>query len=553
MTPPNYFRWIKTGDSGGGSSNEWPESLNDGWVSHYNFDTSQYVNTGTGVITDAHGSVNGTTAAGSSISYSTISGTLHAAAFGDEDRLEFGANHEFSGSCTFSFWINNTAEATGNHAPVLGIMANGSSYRGYRVVEFGNTSRTIMKMQTNDGSWRSDGNLFKVPLDQWCHIIIVSDGDESTENQQIKGYVNGVLAGTDNLADDTQMANGYSGNTLPFFIGNRDGDNDYWNGQIADVRIWNRALSSDEVSSLWNYEDAEHEWANGDKINFFWGHSQSQDGLATYTVTDELGNTIFTKSPIHRNDYDNNFGVDGQFVYLGNQLPLTANKTYTITTDRSERQSSWVKLYLSQSSFNEAKQVTSIDGTFTTAMASPATAADDIVQIRVDSSGNWTVVQDVDHDDVYSDLDVADSGTGSKLVGADSTGINFYYPHSSTQDSYTTYTVTDELGNTIFTRAKVKRHATYSTAYTPFGTNAVSAYFGEQLPLTPNKTYTVTADTGDRGWMRIYLKEESKSDAITVDTFDDSYTQAMTSAPTGAGTVLTITVDSNGDWTTSED
>ena len=89
---PNYFRWVKNPSS----SNQWPTALNSGWVSHYNFDTSQYVNTGTGVITDAQGSINGTTAGGSSIVYSTVSGTLHAATFGDEDRLEFGANHEYS-------------------------------------------------------------------------------------------------------------------------------------------------------------------------------------------------------------------------------------------------------------------------------------------------------------------------------------------------------------------------------------------------------------------------------------------------------------------------
>ena len=85
-----------------------------------------------------------------------------------------------------------------------------------------------------------------ISADQWYHLAAVM---ESLEN---KLYLNGVLIGSGN--NSTADWSSYGGE---FFIGTRGfngiGSPTYFNGDIDDVRIYDRALSGEEIAALYEY------------------------------------------------------------------------------------------------------------------------------------------------------------------------------------------------------------------------------------------------------------------------------------------------------------
>ena len=95
---------------------------------------------------------------------------------------------------------------------------------------FGSTTRIINETLSSLGL---DNN-------NWNHIVVVNEYD----NSAIKIYVNGALQYT---KTSTQIA--YQSNTNPLQIG---GNFNYWNGQIDEVGIWNTALTSTQVQSIYD-------------------------------------------------------------------------------------------------------------------------------------------------------------------------------------------------------------------------------------------------------------------------------------------------------------
>lgn len=83
-------------------------------------------------------------------------------------------------------------------------------------------------------------------VDTWTHVIGTYDGSD------IRIYKNGVL-------QDTTAQNSYSPGTLAVSIGDDisgSSIDDRWQGNIDEVKIWNRALSDTEVQDIYNNENA---------------------------------------------------------------------------------------------------------------------------------------------------------------------------------------------------------------------------------------------------------------------------------------------------------
>lgn len=76
----------------------------------------------------------------------------------------------------------------------------------------------------------------QMQLGVWTHFTATYDGH--TANL----YRNGVLA-----RSDTTPRGNITPKSFPVVIGDRDGGNDWWPGDIDEVRIWNRALSRQEI------------------------------------------------------------------------------------------------------------------------------------------------------------------------------------------------------------------------------------------------------------------------------------------------------------------
>ncbi|MBQ7280966.1 MAG: gliding motility-associated C-terminal domain-containing protein [Bacteroidales bacterium] len=100
----------------------------------------------------------------------------------------------------------------------------------------------------------ADYNCYKIG--EWIHCVIVISGT----SQRI--YFNGTLYDQGNMTDTlTSTADFGVANELPLYFGRLDGGAATYfpySGKLDDIAIYNRAISSDEVDSLFNnYRDAQ--------------------------------------------------------------------------------------------------------------------------------------------------------------------------------------------------------------------------------------------------------------------------------------------------------
>ncbi|MCP4607895.1 MAG: hypothetical protein GY845_04175 [Planctomycetes bacterium] len=108
----------------------------------------------------------------------------------------------------------------------------------------------------------------------WYHVVGVFDGTN------IKCYLNGI-------EKDTNQISGITGGNATLFIG-QDGWSNVFNGKIDEVRIWNRALSPNEIRASYNST------ANSLGRQFT-GLSDGTYQYYAYT-TDTIGNSVQTET-----------------------------------------------------------------------------------------------------------------------------------------------------------------------------------------------------------------------------------------------------------------
>jgi hypothetical protein len=79
--------------------------------------------------------------------------------------------------------------------------------------------------------------------DEWTHIAVVSD---TSADEQYQIYVDGTQEASSNMGDpaDSDMGNTIGGHALD--------PKNYFDGQMDDARLYGRALSDSEISSLAN-------------------------------------------------------------------------------------------------------------------------------------------------------------------------------------------------------------------------------------------------------------------------------------------------------------
>ena len=103
----------------------------------------------------------------------------------------------------------------------------------------------------SDGVSRYDDTSlpFNLPSSIW-HQIGLSINFGSSAVLFVDGVSQGVLQISDTV--------GSIGNTNPLLIGSNDINSEFFDGSIDDIRIYNRALSSEEVNALYRLESPNH-------------------------------------------------------------------------------------------------------------------------------------------------------------------------------------------------------------------------------------------------------------------------------------------------------
>jgi len=137
-----------------------------------------------------------------------------------------------NGTATVSAWFKLGSQLLSSRAITynLRLLGDGSTYM-YIYPSAGGTGYVVVPVS----SWK---------FNAWNHIAVTWSGDGTT----VKGYVNGNIM-INNVTGVMAIQNIYSDNI--FTIGARYTGSNYFNNLIDDVRVYNRALSANEVWQLY--------------------------------------------------------------------------------------------------------------------------------------------------------------------------------------------------------------------------------------------------------------------------------------------------------------
>lgn len=210
------------------------ETITNGLIASYTF---------TGNANDSQGGNNGSPVNGTYLTSDRSGNANSAYGFdGNDDYIDCGTSTvtQFvnNNSFSISMWFKLTADD--ERKPLIDRYRYG--------IEAGADETLYFWIRTNDsGTWTSSTAKYNSPLvsGQWYHAVGVYDDQGTT--QTVKLYLDGQLI--ESIASDP-LSNTYTYSNL--FIGRSSHVGGiYYNGSLDEVLIYNRALSSAEVQTIY--------------------------------------------------------------------------------------------------------------------------------------------------------------------------------------------------------------------------------------------------------------------------------------------------------------
>ncbi|EIC29042.1 LamG domain-containing protein [Methylomicrobium album] len=144
--------------------------------------------------------------------------------------VKHDASLDMSNGLTLEAWVYPLSQSKGNNAVILKQAPRGEAYALYAEEE-----DDLPASYLNDGDYHRVAGANRLPADTWSHLVATYDG----ANQRL--YVNGVEVAQ---SPQTAMIRQSKGKLR---IGGNSLGNEYFHGYIDEVRIYNRALTPDEV------------------------------------------------------------------------------------------------------------------------------------------------------------------------------------------------------------------------------------------------------------------------------------------------------------------
>lgn len=141
-----------------------------------------------------------------------------------------------SGNCTFSVWIKTTD--TGQNSVVIE-QNEGDNNPFIRLITTSVGDRIYL--QTYDGSYKTVASTTDVVDGTWHHVCGTKEGTTG------KIYVDGILEDTDTISN-VSISTGFLSIGVQW---RSTGSEHYFDGAIAGVGIWTRALSAAEIGSMY--------------------------------------------------------------------------------------------------------------------------------------------------------------------------------------------------------------------------------------------------------------------------------------------------------------
>lgn len=149
-------------------------------------------------------------------------------------RVPYASGFDFSGNVlSLSAWVRpNANPVAGQYG---GILRHGATAAGYRLMH--NSSGGVT-FQIGNVSAYTLASQKTLPLNQWTYVVA------TLQSGTMSLYLNGVL--DSQLADPANLLT----TAEDLYIGVSHTDYSSFNGQMDDVRVYNRGLSEDEITRL---------------------------------------------------------------------------------------------------------------------------------------------------------------------------------------------------------------------------------------------------------------------------------------------------------------
>lgn len=311
-------------------------SLKTGLLGWWTFDGKDMSN---GAVVDKSGNGNTGTLQNIATSSFYTSGKIGQAFNFDgvDDSVKLTSDPIGTGAVTISAWIN--PESFGGASRGAIIWGNSTRFRitsiGF-LIEFTSNGFTTTA-QSASGSLRQ--------LSKWYHVVVTRDS-----SNQATFYINGVISGTANQASGIPTGSSV-GN-----IGESVSSANRFDGKIDDVRVYNRVLTTSEITRLYNEGNNKVNVTPKDNLKSglvgWWtmdGEHITWTSSSAATIRDNSGNGLTGTLTSMNISTSTGAGRVGQGVnFSGVSTQITVNDTNALsfgnsTTDSPFTFSAWVK------------------------------------------------------------------------------------------------------------------------------------------------------------------------------------------------------------------
>ncbi len=154
------------------------------------------------------------------------------------------------GAASWVLWLNRTGD--GEDDSFISKWTDGSSTTfSFELDTGGDGQFFIAQSSTSLGQAFGLLPAGAVSLNQWHHFAIVFDGSGATDADRFKFYLNGSQV-TLTYPGSELIPSSLFASTADFEIAGFTDQARFWPGEIADVRIYNRALTAAEAHEMWS-------------------------------------------------------------------------------------------------------------------------------------------------------------------------------------------------------------------------------------------------------------------------------------------------------------
>ena len=297
-------------------------ALIDNLISYYKLDETS------GTVLDAHGSNDGTNNGATP----HVAGKINTAYDfdGTNDYIETSSYSITTDKVSYSFWVKFDSISDIQYLLRHGDYTYSSTKRS-SMIGWYPTLKLYFAIFDNDGHIYEKKTDWTPTTGTWYHICVTVDNSDGTPD--VKMYINGDLQTS--VVNTNENPTELNSNSMPLQVGRMRSSLDrFFNGKIDEVGIWSRALTSTEITELYNSN-------NGLAYPFSAATQITKDGKArieieqTKTKTGqariEVLDTEKTKSGTARLELSQTKTKTGNaFINTSNQVDKTGQATIFI-------------------------------------------------------------------------------------------------------------------------------------------------------------------------------------------------------------------------------